>query len=57
MGRLSFRAQHCLSERSTVIPSEALSIPSAARNLIVLHGNLRIRFFTPLRSVQNDMPW
>ena len=50
MGRMSFRAQHYLSERSTVIPSEA-------RNLIVLHGNWCIRFFTPLRSVQNDMPW
>ena len=50
MGRLSFRAQHRHSERNTVIPS-------AARNLIVLHMNLRIRFFTPLRSVQNDMPW
>ncbi len=47
---LSFRAKHCHSERSTVIPS-------AARNLIVLHRNLRIRFVTPLRSVQNDMPW
>ena len=30
-------------------------IPSAARNLIASRRDCRLRFFTPLRSVQNDM--
>ncbi len=38
----------CHSERIPVIPS-------VARNLIKSSCGCRMRFFTPLRSVQNDM--
>ncbi len=41
-GSLSFRAPRAV-------------IPSAARNLIKSSWGCRTRFFTPLRSVQNDM--
>ena len=49
---LSFRADtNCHSERSrTVIPSEAEESHRLA-------PGCRLRFFTPLRSVQNDMTW
>ena len=49
---LSFRADpNCHSKRSrTVIPSEAEESHRLA-------PGCRLRFFTPLRSVQNDMTW
>ncbi len=42
------RPAGCHSEHQTVIPS-------ATRNLIKSPLGCRMRFFTPLRSVQNDM--
>lgn len=32
-------------------------IPSTARNLIAARYDFGVRFFTPLRCVQNDMEW
>ena len=64
---MSFRAQTCHSEHNScrsgrrhVIPSAVLSfrashvIPSVERNPETLRYGCHIRFFTPLRSVQND---
>ena len=45
---VSFRGPRRHSERCYVIPSKA-------RNLCVSNHGCNLRFFTPLRSVQNDM--
>ena len=45
--RIGVRKDSCHSEKIRVIPSEA-------RNIGVSRYRCRFRFFTPLRSVQND---
>ncbi len=55
MSRLGIRMMRNYATGGLSFRDMRAVIPSAARNLIESSWGCRMRFFTPLRSVQNDM--